>query len=436
MKKKVLASLLVASMMATMVAGCGSKKDAPADNNATTGDTQTADAATDDKASSEDAIANLIAATDGTVSLDLWCSETDAYQTVMADLVEKFKETYPDVDFDITIGAVSESDAKDRVLEDVEAAADVFVFADDQVNELVKAGALQSVDATFTYDPAETNSEETVAAASQDGKLYAYPLTASNGYFLYYNSEYLSEEDVASWESLTAKADELGKKVGMDVGNGWYVYGFFAGAGCELSMNEDQSNTCDWNNATGVAVANSIMNIASQPSFIALGDQDAQAQLPDGDLIAYVSGTWDAGIFEENYGDGYAATKLPTFDVDGKATQMGSYAGYKLVGVNAYSEYTGWAMLLAEFLTSQDSQEAIAAATGEGPANIEAAKTIDSPALAALVEQSAYADQQVVGPKYWSPAETLGGTLVEGTDDVQGALDAAVEGIQAAPDAE
>ena len=432
MKKKVLASLLVASMMATMVAGCGSKKEAPADNNATTGDTQAAD----DSASSEDAIANLIAATDGTVSLDLWCSETEAYQTVMADLVEKFKETYPDVDFDITIGAVSESDAKDRVLEDVEAAADVFVFADDQVNELVKAGALQSVDATFTYDPAETNSEETVAAASQDGKLYAYPLTASNGYFLYYNSEYLSEEDVASWESLTAKANELGKKVGMDVGNGWYIYGFFAGAGCELSMNEDQSNTCDWNNETGVAVANSIMNIASQPSFISLGDADAQAQLPDGDLIAYVSGTWDAGIFEENYGDGYAAAKLPTFDVDGTATQMGSYAGYKLVGVNAYSEYTGWAMLLAEFLTSQDSQEAIAAATGEGPANIEAAKTIESPALEALVEQSAYADQQVVGPKFWDPAKTLGTVLVEGTDDVQGALDSAVEGITAAPDAE
>ena len=434
MKKKVLASLLVASMMATMVAGCGSKTEDTSADNTTTGGTETADAA--DSATSEDAIANLIAATDGTVTLDLWCSETEAYQTVMKELVDKFEQTYSDVDFDITIGAVSEADAKDRVLEDVEAAADVFVFADDQVNELVKAGALQSVDATFTYDPSETNSEGTVAAASSDGKLYAYPLTASNGYFLYYNSEYLSEEDVASWEALTAKASELGKKVGMDVANGWYLYGFFAGAGCELTMNDDQSNNCDWNSETGVAVADSIMNITSQSSFISLGDADAQAQLPDGDLIAYVSGTWDAGIFEENYGDGYAATKLPTFDVDGTATQMGSYAGYKLVGVNAYSEYTGWAMLLAEFLTSQDSQEAIAAATGEGPANIEAAKTIESPALAALAQQAAYADQQVVGGKFWDPAATLGTTLVEGTSDVQGALDDAVEGITATPDAE
>ena len=28
-----------------------------------------------------------------------------------------------------------------------------------------------------------------IAAASYDGTLYAYPLTASNGYFLFYNAE-------------------------------------------------------------------------------------------------------------------------------------------------------------------------------------------------------------------------------------------------------
>ena len=109
--------------------------------------------------------------------------------------------------------------------------------------------------ATYTYDPKETNSEATVAAATKDGKLYAYPLTASNGYFLYYDSNIFSEEDVASWENLTAKAEEAGTKVGMNVADGWYLYGFFSGAGCELSMNEDNSNNCDWNSETGLAVA-------------------------------------------------------------------------------------------------------------------------------------------------------------------------------------
>lgn len=430
MKKKVLSVLLCASMVATMVAGCGGEKS-PAENSGETATpaTEAAPADAAEEPAAADPVANLIAATDGMVSIELWCSETSAYQEVMAELVDGFKATYPDVDFDITIGAVSESDAKDRVLEDVEAAADVFVFADDQLNDLVTAGALQSVDATFTYDPSETNAASTVEAASKDGKLYAYPLTASNGYFLYYNSEVFTEEDVQSWESLTAAAEAAGKKVGMDVANGWYIYGFFAGAGCNLSMNDDQSNTCDWNSETGVAVAESIQNIASNPAFISVGDADAQAMLPDGDLAAYVSGTWDSGIFEENYGAGYAATKLPTFDVNGTATQMGSYAGYKFVGVSAYSEFPGWSMLLAEYLTSEESQAKIAEATGEGPANMAAASTITSPALSALAIQAEFADQQVVGGNFWDPAASLGASLVEGSGDIQNLLDTAVEGI-------
>ena len=427
MKKKVLSVLLAASMVASMTA-CGSSKN----NGGTTADTDTKTeetAQTESTASADDAIANLIAATDGTVDITLWCSELEAYQNVMKELTEKFKQQYSDVDFNISIGAVSEADAKDKILEDIDAAADVFVFADDQVNDLVNAGALQEVAATYTYDPTKTNSFATVEAASKDGKLYAYPLTASNGYFLYYDSSIFSDEDVASWEALTAKAEEAGKKVGCNIADGWYLYGFFAGAGCELTMNEDNSNNCDWNNATGLAVAQSIENITSSPAFVNVADSDAIPMLQDGDLAAYVSGTWNTASFEEQYGDGYAACKLPTFDVNGTATQMGSYAGYKFVGVNSHAKNAGWSMLLAEYLTNEDSQLAIGQATSEGPANTEAAKQIDSPALAALAAQAEFADQQVVGNQYWDPAKALGQNLVDGAADVQAVLDDAVSGI-------
>lgn len=430
MKKKVISALLCVSMMATLVAGCGSKAaddSSNTDSNNATADTQAADSS--NATSSEDAIANLIAATDGTVNIQLWCSELESYQTVMKELTDKFQEQYSDVDFNITIGAVSEADAKDKVLEDIDAAADVFVFADDQVNDLVNAGALQEVAATYTYDPTETNSKATVDAATKDGKLYAYPLTASNGYFLYYDSSIFSEDDVASWEALTAKAEDAGVQVGMNIADGWYLYGFFAGAGCELSMNEDNTNNCDWNSETGVKVAESVENIASSSSFVSIADEDAITMLSDGTLSAYVSGTWDAKSFQEAYGDGYAACKLPTFDVDGTATQMGSYAGYKFVGVNSHAENIGWSMLLAEYLTNEESQLAIGNATEEGPANINAAAQIDSPALAALAAQSAYADQQVVGQNYWDPAKALGQNLVDGASDIQGVLDDAVDGI-------
>jgi arabinogalactan oligomer/maltooligosaccharide transport system substrate-binding protein len=440
MKKKVLSVLLVAAMTATMFAGCGSDSSDDAAN-VSGNDTQTTggDVAADDNgdaSGSDDAIANLIAATDGTVSLTVWCSELEAYQTVMADIVEQFKAAYPDVDFDITIGAESEANCKDDLLNDVEAGADVFVFADDQINELVTAGALNPVSTTFTYDLNEAYGEGTLNAASVDGQLYAYPLSASNGYFLYYNSEYISEEDAQSWESLIAAAESAGKKVGFDFGNVWYTYGFFSGAGLTATLADDGVNTvCDWNSTTnsptGAEVAEAIVNLCASDAVISVGSADAMSMLPDGDLVAYVDGTWDANTVKDAYGDNYAAAKLPTFTAGGQEVQMGSFAGYKFVGVNAYSDFTGWAMLLAEFITSEDSQVAIYNATADGPANTAAAAQASSPELQALAAQSAYADLQRVGGNFWSSGNTLGATLFEGTDDVQAALDEAVAGITA-----
>ena len=126
MKKKYLALLLCASMTGALVAGCGneeSKKEetTKSGNNETKSETEVP-TMNEDKA--QEAIKNLIANTEGKVTLNLWCSEKEEYQKTVKTLVDQFTQEYSDVDFDIKIGAVSESEAKDRVLEDVEAAAD------------------------------------------------------------------------------------------------------------------------------------------------------------------------------------------------------------------------------------------------------------------------------------------------------------------------
>ncbi len=437
MKKKLVAVLLTAAM-AVSLAACGKTTEkqpevAPEQGTEQTTEEKTGDTEVVINQGSDDAIANLIAATEGTVDLTLWCSEMESYQNTMKELVDEFKNTYSDVDFNITIGAQSESTCKDEVLKDVEAAADVFVFADDQLNELVQAGALQAVTTTYTFDPLAANGAGAVNAASLNGTCYAYPLTASNGYFLIYDKSLLTDEDVASWENLVAACEAQGKKCGFDFGNGWYTYGFFSGAGCTATLAEDGvNNVCDWNNETGVAVAESLVKICSSDAVISIGDADARAQAKDGDLIAYVDGTWSIEDFQAAYGDNLACVKLPTFEVNGVATQEGSFAGYKLVGVNAYSKNVGWAMLLAEFITNEEAQMKIGANTQEGPSNINAAAQISSPALSALGAQSAFADLQRVGGNYWTPAGTLGQTLYTGTDDVKAALDDAVAGITAA----
>lgn len=206
MKRKLVAACISMCMVSSLLAGCGNSEQTVQNQSE---QTQSSEKTQEENKTEEvthvsendstnDAIANLIAATDAPVDLTLWCAETEEYQKVMAQLVDEFKASYPDVEFNITIGAESEANCKDDVLKDVESAADVFVFADDQLIDLVNAGALQSVDAAFTYDPRTANAASTVEAASVDGKLYAYPLTASNGYFLFYNSDYLTQEDVSS----------------------------------------------------------------------------------------------------------------------------------------------------------------------------------------------------------------------------------------------
>lgn len=446
MKKKVLATLLATALAATCLAGCGGSGDAAQTPAAEAPATEAPEAeapateAPEAEAPAADAaadpIANLIAATTDTVTLKVWASEED--QDLTTKLLDEFKAAYPDVTFDITLGAESESTAKDTILTDVEAAADVFAFADDQISELVKAGALQEVVANYTYDVATENVSGAVEAATIDGKLYAYPMTADNGYFMFYDSSVFSESDVQSLEKMVEVAQAADKKIAMDISNGWYIYAFFQGAGLDLKLNDDGlTNTCTWNAAGGTDVAQAIIDLTASNVLVDMGDEDMATQIAEGNIVACVNGTWRAETAAEAWGDNYAATKLPTFNAGGKDCQMSSYSGYKLIGVNPHSANIGWAMLLAEYLTNEAAQTARFEARGLGPANVSAAATPAvqaNPAIAALAAQAAYATPQRVGGNFWSPAETLGQILASGNPDgtdLQELLDTTVEGITA-----
>ena len=393
-----------------------------------------------------------VQAADDTVKLTLWGAEED--QDLLKDLVGKFEDTYKDQKFDIQIGVESESTAKDTVLTDVEAAADVYAFADDQLTDLVKAGALLKIDdyaealqlAGKTLDDVkEANNEGSIEAATIDGSFYAFPRAADNGYFLYYDSSVLSDEDVASWDNLLAAADKAGKKVGMTLASGWYDASFFYGAGFTTDLNDDGTTSIDWNGTSadgykGTDVVKGMLDISENAAFMAIADGDISNQLASGNLVAAVSGTWDAQTAQDVFGDGYAATKLPTFNVGDEQVQQGSVAGYKYVGVNGYSENSGWAVLLAEFLTNQDSQQEFFDQRESGPSNKKVAESEsvqNNVALAALAEQSAFAQAQKVGGKYWDPAQTFGELIAQGTLDknddasIQAALDSLVDGASA-----
>lgn len=387
------------------------------------------------------------------IDLTLWGAEED--QDLLKELVGKFEETYPDQKFNIEIGVESESTAKDTILTDVEAAADVYAFASDQIYDLQKAGALadlteydeafQAVAGKSIEDVKNANSESSVEAATIDGELYAFPMAGDNSYFLFYDSSVISPEEAGSWDTLLAAAEKAGKQVGMTLASGWYNAGFFYGAGFTTDLNDDGTTSMDWNGTsadgyTGVQVVQSMLDIAGNASFMAIADGDTSNQIAAGGLCAVVSGTWDAQAAQEAFGDGYAAAKLPTFTVGEDQVQMGSAFGYKFVGVNAYSENIGWAAVLAEFLTNEEAQIERFEARQIGPTNkvaVESDAVKANAAISAVIEQSEFGVTQRVGGKYWDPSKTFGENIAQGkiaADDeagIQAALDNLVEGVTA-----
>lgn len=378
------------------------------------------------------------------VTLRVWVGDNQDIAWIES-VIENFKAAYPENNYTIEIGVQTEGDCSKVVLNDPEAAADVFTFPDDQFNSLYNAGALMPVVEGAEEIIANNNSASVVASTGADGQLYAYPATADNGYFMFYNKQYFTEEDVLTLDAMLAKAAEQGKYVGFPMSNAWYFYSWFKGAGLNMHVTEDGvTNTCNWNTTdatiTGVQVLEALLEIAKNPGFKEADSDPFVAGVKDGSIIAGVSGTWNANTAQEVWGENYAATKLPTYTVAGQQIQMASFAGFKLVGVNAYSQNVGYAMDFAKFMTNEQSQISRFEMRGQGPSNVNAAASetvMAAPAIAALAAQADYSDVQRVGGKYWDPAAALGKIIVNGNPDnvdLQTLLDNCVAGITAPGD--
>ena len=358
-------------------------------------------------------------AVSGTVDLVVWGGEED--EKLMNQIIRSFEREYQgQADFNITFAVQGESNCKDKLIGGLEEGADVFTFADDQLNALAAAGALNPVENAAQIR--EQNLSAAVSAASVGDDLYAYPLTADNGYFMYYNKKYFSEEDVRTLEKMLQIAAEHRKKLTMDWSSAWYVYSFFGNTGLKVGLNDDGiTNYCTWNSrkgkVKGVDVAEAMLRIAKSSGFSNKTDTEFVEGVKDGSVIAGISGVWNAVAIKKAWGKNMGAAKLPVYTSAGQKIQMASFSGCKLIGVNAYSKQYQWASRLAEWITNEENQALRFQERGQGPANIRASETSavrDSPAINALLEQSEFSQLQRVGGKYWDPVADFAKNLAAG----------------------
>ncbi|MCR5558360.1 MAG: extracellular solute-binding protein [Butyrivibrio sp.] len=432
MKKKLVSVLLSAAMGASLLAGCGAQEAAETAQDAAETVQEAAETvqetATEVAETAQEAAEEI---TDyGTGEIKVWVAD-NVVDFTKGEIDQFMAENPQFAGYTVTVEAVGEGDAAGNMITDVTAGADIYGFAQDQTARLVAAGALEEVAPENVDAIKNDNATGAVVAATVGDTLYAYPMTADNGYFLYYDKSVVT--DPSTLEGIIEQCEAAGKNFYMDL-TGWYQVAFFFGTGCTLTFDSDNDGnftgcTMDYDSDKGLVALNEMIELAGSKSF--------QPGSSAGDAVNYaaiIDGTWDAGTVKDFLGDNYACAKLPTFTgSDGKTYQMSGFNGCKLLGVKPQEDENKLAVCdaLAQYLTSEKVQLDRYNAVQWGPSNLKAqsdsAVKADE-ALSALSEQFAYTIPQGQYPgDYWSNAEALAGdaqTKLQGAseDDVKAAL--------------
>ena len=133
-----------------------------------------------------------IAAADFSGEIKIWVAENTVDFT--KEQVEAFKAAHPEfAGMTVVVEPVGEGDAAGNMITDVEAGADIFGFAQDQLARLVAAGALEEVEPGNAEVVKAENDAGSVGAVTLGDTLYAYPMTSDNGYFLYYDKSIVTD---------------------------------------------------------------------------------------------------------------------------------------------------------------------------------------------------------------------------------------------------
>lgn len=407
MKKKALSLFLVTAMAVSMV-GCGSKDaDKNTDKNTDKKDTEVA-AETEKEAAAEDE------AWEG--DLTVWSPQEDQDTNWLQDQCEAFAAEHPNWKINFNYGVCPEGEAKDNVTKDVEAAADVYMLANDNIPDLVSAGALSELGGDYLGYVTSTNSDSILASVTYNDSVVAFPFTP-NTWFMYYDKSVFSEDDVKNFDTMLEKAGEAGKKVSFKLTDSWYIESFYVANGCTLfGDGTDTDAGIDFSGDKAAAVTEYLVDLAANPNFLVDADGSGLAGLGDS-VAALFSGTWDAEAVKEKLGDNMGVAALPTVTIDGKEGQMKSFIGSKAIGVNPNAENQQVAMSLAAYLAGEKAQTAHYEMRNLLPSNINISLA-DDPIATAVT--NVMTDTSIMQPlckemsNYWSPAENMGKNIQSG----------------------
>lgn len=365
-----------------------------------------------------------------TVKLKIWQPDTaqDIFKAQAAEFIEIFKD-YATIEIEVAIQG--ENDVAGNVISDKDAAADVYGFASDQAQRLIKGNALAKV--LYAREVTATNTPDSVAAATNtDGQLIAYPEVGSNSYFLCYDKRDITDEQAKSLEAIFEACKAKNKNFIMDAANGYFSCMFLFTGGLATDGFEDDGETQKFNaydvdKVTASATAFANLFKTYKANFEANGTGNVISGFRNGTTSAGIIGSWDIGAAKKALGDNAGFATLPTINIDGTDTPIVNMFGYKYIGVNPNSKFPKTAQALAYYLTNEECQrERVEDESLEwAPSNINVANSDvvkNNAAINASLAQAANSVPQVnIAQTFWDPTAALGKYLIESGNDFSAA---------------
>ena len=406
--KKIIALLLAVMMVVGLFAGCQQTNPTNAPST-TTGKTPESTKAPETTAPKTEEI-----------TLKVWAPQEDQVDenSWLNVMLKKFEEAHPEYKITWELGVCSEGDALSKVTTDVSAAADVFMYANDQLGGMMQAEALAKLGGDYLAQVTKDNSETFVNTVTYtDGGVYGFPYTA-NTWFMYYDKSVYSEDDVKSLETMLEKGT-----VAFPLSNSWYLMSFYAANGATLFGDKGVDAAAGIKLGEGaVDVTKYLIDLAKNPNCKDDVNGLGLAGLQDGSVKAFFSGTWDAEAAKAALGENFAAAQLPCITINGEQKQMKSFGGSKAIGVNKQSKNPKAAMQLAAFLSSTEAQLAHYEMRGIIPAaTVLATDPVVSADVVAVAQSNTMAYTAIGQPTipemgtYWAAAGNMASEIINGT---------------------
>lgn len=374
-------------------------------------------------------------------------AEDQAADNNWLDKMEKaFEAAHPEYKIEWVNESCSEGDAKTNVVTDVTDSADVYMFANDQMGELITAGGLSQLGGSFLEQVKNDNTEFSINTVTHtDGNVYGFPVT-NNVWFTYYDKTVYTEEDVKSLNTMLEKG-----MVCLPMNDGWNAGWAFLGCGGSVfgAAGNDAEAGIDFGGEKGYKAARYMIELAGlvNDGKAIFGGMDA-GKLSDGSADAIFSGSWSYGGetgLKAALGDNLGIAPLPTFTFEGETYKMTALGGTKCVGVNPNSgSVAGKQRACTEFAAFLASEEAqlerynmrSVIPAHKGLANNDTIKA-DPLAVAEIATMQNNAVVQSALPemgKYWDPVKTFAANIFNGDynlDNYTQAVDQMMEQMNA-----